>query len=285
MTDRILVPTDGSEGATAALEYAIEFARTREATLHVLYVVDTTRDGLTASAEDVLEVYERTGAETVAAAAERARERGVSALEVVDRGDPHAVVREYADEQDIDLVVMGTHGRRGLERFFLGSVTERVVRTSPVPVLTVKAERSGTYPLEDVVVATDGSECARAAIERGVAMAAADGATVHLLSVVDVTVGGGDVTTGELFEGLEAATLEILEEASEVATAAGAPAVVTALEVGRVASEITAYAQEHEADAIVVGTHGRRGIERYLMGSVAERVVRTADRPVMTVRQ
>ncbi|MHC3437276.1 universal stress protein [Natrialbaceae archaeon A-gly3] len=284
MTDRILIPTDGSEGATAALEYAIDLAHDRGATLHVLYVVDTTRDGLTATEEDVLAVYERNGRETVEAAAERAVDRGVSAIEAVERGDPHEAIHEYAAEKDIDLLVMGTRGRQGLERFFLGSVAERVVRTSEVPVLTVQAGAGGSYPLEDVLIATDGSECARAAIERGSSLAV-DGATVHLLSVVDVAAVGGDVATGELLEGLEATARESLEDGRDVATAAGVGNVVSTLEVGRVAPEITSYAQAQDVDAIVVGTHGRRGVERYLMGSVAERVVRTADRPVVTVRR
>lgn len=285
MIDRILVPTDGSDGAVAALEYAIGLARDRDATVHILSVVDTTREGLTVADTDVLEVYERNGAETVASAAEHVGECGVPVIDAVERGDPHAVIREYATDVDADLIVMGTRGRRGLERFLLGSVTERVVRTSEVPVLTVRDGRSGSYPFEDVLVATDGSVCASAAVETGSELAAQQGATVHLLSVVDVAAVAGDTGTGELFEGLEASARAALEDASEVATAAGPPEVLTALEVGRVAAEITAYADDRDVDAIVVGTHGRQGVKRCVMGSVAERVVRTAGRPVVTVRR
>ena len=287
MTEEILVPTDGSDGATAALEHALDVAAADGARVHVLFVVDTTRDGLRSDDDELLEVFEERGAELVTAAAERARERGVSVVDVVDRGDPHETILEYAETAPVDLIVMGTHGRRGLRRLFLGSVTERVVRTAPVPVLTVREPTAdaGTFPYEDVLVATDGSECATAALERASELAAEYGATLHVLSLVDVATTGAEIATGQLLEALEADARAIVDEAAETARDAGVESVTTAVEVGSVARGITGYAEDEGIDLAVVGTHGRRGVNRYVMGSVAELVVRTAPCPVLTVRR
>ena len=129
--ETILVPTDGSDGTQRSIEHAIDLAETYEATVHVLYVVDTSYPyGDFDVSFDWNAVVEEL-IETVRAA-------GVEAVEAVRESEnvPRSIL-DYADEQDIDLIVMGTHGRTGLNRVILGSVTERVVRTSEVPVLTV----------------------------------------------------------------------------------------------------------------------------------------------------
>jgi nucleotide-binding universal stress UspA family protein len=141
MYERILVPTDGSAGASAALEEAIGLAEQFGATVHSLYVVDITaiQPGTGAGSVDVVESFERMGEETTERAVERAREAGVDATGSVVSGKPHRAIIDYAEENDVDLVVMGTHGRTGIERYLLGSVTEKTVRAADVPVLTVRA--------------------------------------------------------------------------------------------------------------------------------------------------
>ncbi|WP_424004780.1 universal stress protein [Haloarcula salina] len=164
MYDDILFPTDGSHGASAAFEHARDIAATYDATLHVLTVVDTSsphigmtaegRDegatGMIAAEHDAIEpgmvseehdigdaIVERaTGLVDEAASAAG----DVETVTAVSGGDPHSAILDYAAEHDIDLVVMGTHGRTGIERYLLGSIAEKVVRTSDVPVLTVRAE-------------------------------------------------------------------------------------------------------------------------------------------------
>lgn len=283
MTDRILVPTDGSDGATAALEHASSLAADRDATVHLLTVVDTNGDGPTAD-ESVRAVFERRGREIVADAADRASEQGVATVEAVERGRPHEAILAYAADAAIDLVVMGTRGRRGLERFFLGSVAERVVRLADVPVLTVRDDGHAP-PYGDVLVATDGSACAMAALEQAVSLARPYGATVHLLSVVDVAATRHDYGAASVLSRLERDATSHLEQAATRARELDAPAVETALEVGTVPREITDYAATQDVDLVAVGTHGRQGVSRYVVGSVAERVVRTASRPVLTVRR
>lgn len=139
MYDDILFPTDGETGADAGFERALEAAATFDARLHVLYVADTTRDSVTTLGGEVVDVLEREGEDVVEAYVARAADRGVDAVDAVVQGQPHVVIAQYAAEH-VDLVVMPTRGRTGVTEHLLGSTTERVVRTSDVPVLTVPVE-------------------------------------------------------------------------------------------------------------------------------------------------
>ncbi len=139
MYDRILVPTDGSDPADRAFERALDLASTYDAALHLLYVVDVSALAGEFDAVTVVEHLERSGRETVQRLRKRAEEAGVEDVTTkVVEGTPYRTILEYADDEEVDLVVMGTHGRTGLDRYLLGSVTERVVRTADVPVLTVR---------------------------------------------------------------------------------------------------------------------------------------------------
>ncbi|MDR5674077.1 Nucleotide-binding protein, UspA family [Halalkaliarchaeum sp. AArc-CO] len=139
MYDRILIPTDGSPAAEAAIEHAIDIAEKYDATVHALFVVDgAAYSTLEAGAEIVMEALESEGKRAVERIAEIADDAGLDCETSVVSGTAYRSIREYIDDHDIDLVVMGTHGRRGIDRYLLGSVTERVVRTSDVPVLTVR---------------------------------------------------------------------------------------------------------------------------------------------------
>jgi nucleotide-binding universal stress UspA family protein len=140
MYERILVPTDGSPGGGDAVEEALDIAELSGGTVHALFVVDT-RDYSTLPEAKWLTLeseLEGRGEQAVAAVADRAEEREVPVETAIERGVPHERILEYADEQDVDVVVMGTHGRSGLDRFLIGSVTEKVVRSADVPVLTVR---------------------------------------------------------------------------------------------------------------------------------------------------
>ncbi|AQL44367.1 universal stress protein UspA [Halorientalis sp. IM1011] len=140
MYDSILVPTDGSDTAQAAVDHAIDHAKRYDATLHTLYVVEEPPidEG---DAPEVLDAIESTGERAIQDVIDAARAADVGTVEgSVAEGAPYRAILEYVDQNDIDLVVMGTHGRTGLDRYLLGSVTEKVVRSAPVPVLTVGTE-------------------------------------------------------------------------------------------------------------------------------------------------
>ncbi|WP_277555407.1 universal stress protein [Halobaculum limi] len=144
MYERILVPTDGSPAAAAAVDHAVALADQFDATIHALYVVDATAySAVEAGTDIVAAALEREGEGAVAAIREAADDRELPVVESVVSGRAFSSIIEYADENDVDLIVMGTHGRRGLDRYLLGSVTERVVRSANQPVLTVRYEDDG----------------------------------------------------------------------------------------------------------------------------------------------
>jgi nucleotide-binding universal stress UspA family protein len=284
MFDEILFPTDGSDCADAGLEFALDVADAHDATLHLVSVADTSRSAVEHAA-DVVETLEATAEQIVSRAAERAREHGVDATTAVRRGEPHREICGYAATAGVDTVLMPTRGRRGLQRFLLGSTTERVVRRSEVPVLTLRPDGDADYPFESALVATDGSDCADAALDSAVAVANAENAALHLLSVVDMTSLGADVRSDAAVDTLETRANAILDDAAARANGAGIdPAGREVVFGSSIHRTVLDYVDEHGVDLVVVGTHGRTGFDRYVLGSVAEHLVRTSPVPVLTVR-
>lgn len=139
MYSAVLVPTDGSDGTRDAVKHAISHAERYDAALHVLYVVDARVGiGRESTPETILADLDEAGQEAIDDVIAQAEAAAVGTIEgSVARGDPHRAILDYTDREDIDLVVMGTHGRTGLDHYLLGSVTEKVVRLAEVPVLTV----------------------------------------------------------------------------------------------------------------------------------------------------
>ena len=141
MYQDILLPTDGSDGVDRVAEHAGSLARRYDATVHVLSVVDTRNRfegpsiGLGA---DTWEDAERERARAAVEDAATALPDDVSVDRTVESGVPHSGILEYVGTAEVDVVVMGTHGRTGIDHYLIGSVAERVVRQSPVPVLTVR---------------------------------------------------------------------------------------------------------------------------------------------------
>lgn len=145
MYETVLLPTDGSDESLQALDHALDIAATYDAVLHALYVVDISYpygdlDGGAIDLEPMFEAQREEGKRTLQQIEERAERAEASfAGAIREATTVHRAILEYADENGVDLIVMGTHGRRGFNRWLLGSVTERVVRTADVPVLTVRS--------------------------------------------------------------------------------------------------------------------------------------------------
>jgi len=167
--DTILYPTDGSKGADAVIDHARDLAGRYDATVHVLFVVDAEhiesgmapRHGeegrqvtgmmkreeelageghMSRNDDGLFAALEEHGHEVTEAIAETLQESAVEAVPAVKEGEPYQVITDYATEIDADLIAMGTHGRRGISRQLIGSVTEKVVRTAETPVLTVRLD-------------------------------------------------------------------------------------------------------------------------------------------------
>ena len=144
MYDDVLVPVAiGELEENPAIERALDLAEHYDATIHLVSVVDpTVSDPMTPELGEIHEALEAGAEETLEDAAERAREHGLDVTTRVGHGSPHSVITEYAagefeDAEGTGVIVMATHGREGIGHALLGSVTEKVVRTAPVPVLTV----------------------------------------------------------------------------------------------------------------------------------------------------
>ncbi|MDQ2051403.1 universal stress protein [Natronolimnohabitans sp. A-GB9] len=147
MYEKILVPTDGSEVAENAVEHALDIAEQYDAAVHALYVIDTSAMDVGLGTEQVdrirqgqydemPEVQERANKAT-GSVADRASEAGLEVTESVVAGQPHDRIAGYAEDHDADLIVMGSAGRGGVKRVLLGSVAERTLRTTNIPVLVV----------------------------------------------------------------------------------------------------------------------------------------------------
>ena len=140
MYDRILLPTDGSDANGRAVEQGVGLARETGAGLHVLFVLEDVPYAPETMDDAVEGQLREIGEAAMEEIEERAEAAGVDLVTEMREGVPHETILEYAEEADVDAVVMGTHGRSGLDRYLLGSVTERVVRAAEVPVLTVRME-------------------------------------------------------------------------------------------------------------------------------------------------
>lgn len=142
MYDHVLVPTDGNERMARVVEEAVDLASLCDGTVHALHAVDDT--AYTSIPEEargpVRERLREDGADATRSVAEASLEAGVDVVREVRTGPPAHVIIAYAVEEDVDVIVMGTNGRTGYERYLMGSVAERVVRSAPMPVLTVDLE-------------------------------------------------------------------------------------------------------------------------------------------------
>ncbi len=144
--EQILIPTDGSEGSNRAIDYAINVADLYDASLHVLFVIDTTLKLWDHPySKSVVDHVREIGRKQLLRARELGEKRGLEVETEIKRSPKaHEEITSYADEKNIDLIVMGTHGRSGLERMMIGSTTERVLRTATRPVITVPMNEEHT---------------------------------------------------------------------------------------------------------------------------------------------
>jgi len=280
MYDRILVPVDGSDPATAALDHALDIASEHDATVDVLHVADTNIPSQTRIGTDVVDALVEEGTQIVANARERGEGLDVTIHAEVVQGEPTEAIVGYAENNDHDLIVMGSRGQRNLGEYVLGSTTDRIVNRTDRQVLTVRdTEAAADYPYETILVPTDGSERATEAVELASEIAATHGAALHLLVVIDeLPVGiGADSAADEI----EAENNAILQSATDHVDSD--VDLTTAVRFGSIRGEITNYASDVGADCIVMGTHGRQGFDQRLLGSTTERVLRTTPVPVLTI--
>ncbi|MFC6768225.1 universal stress protein [Natrinema soli] len=287
MYEDILLPFDGTEGAAGVLHHAGEIAHWADATIHILYVADTTRDSVTVVEGQTVDALVRQGEDIVEEAEKTLCTLGVDYESDVVQGNPAPTISEYAERYEHDLIVMPTHGREGISRYLIGSVSEKVVRLSPVPVLTARMQpdEQFTFPYENILIPTDGSPSATHAARHGLSLAAALDATVHVLSVVDETSLGPDIRSTISGQEREQSATDAVDDLVSEAETHSVADTVRHVEHGTPISEILDCIETNDIHAVVMGTTGRRGTDRILLGSVAEKTVRSAPVPVLTVRE
>lgn len=298
----VVAATDFSEPAAAGVAWARDLAREHGATLHLVhaaFLFDASLAGDPATPATVQAPPD----DLVAAVLDAARERldplvkeiasdGIEVRGHVDTGVPSAVVLEVADQVKADLVVVATQGLGGFRRLLLGSTAERVIRHAVPPVLCVHETDGRTArPIRHVLVPTDFSRDARLAVETAIRVGRlGDGAKVHLLHVFDLPPEYNLYRTPSVSDlyrrNEESARAEMEEQITAVAREIGDGAVEVTTEVaeGHPAEVIVDRAAELGVDLVAMGTHGRSGLQRFVLGSVARRVVQHAPCPVLTVR-
>jgi len=290
MYDSILVPTDGSLGAETATTRAFDLARTGDATIHALHVIDPGVTSIALDSPDSEELRRRSekrGREATVKIQERATDLGLDAVRAVSEGTPYRAILEYVNGNDIDLVMMGTHGRTGGERARLGSTTERVITFADVPVMAVRLAEDGDVPesgygmYDRVVIPTDGSDAAERAADHALGIAERYGADVHVIYVVDTTTYEFEDVPRSIVGLLKQGGQNAVEEIATAARELNLP-VTTDILRGVPYEEILAYASGVDADVIGMGTRGRTPDTDRLLGSTTARVVGRSDVPVLT---
>jgi nucleotide-binding universal stress UspA family protein len=289
MFDLIVVPLDGSAAAEAALAYA-ELIPSRR--VRLLSVEPDAAPPL-AVEEPVWGAWRSHREREVRAFLERAaeplRRQGRVVETVVAFGDPAGEI--VAAATPADLIVMGSHGRGAGDRLRFGSVADRVARHAAAPTLVVRggARPAAAPPLERLVGPLDGSPLAERALPVAAALAGDLGRPVHLIRVVDVDALRAAVQAGTHAAAAYARSQEVVCRQAEEYLAAQAQhlrdrdlAATTELRTGPPAAELLAAIQP--GDLVVLTTHGRGGLRRWLLGSVAEKLVRLAAAPVLLMR-
>jgi nucleotide-binding universal stress UspA family protein len=292
---KILFATDFSECAEHAQSYAFALSKRFNAPIVVVHSVDTAYPsyagvyGFGAEVELHLDEVKKHAQEQLMRVTDEARTRGIEAHPHLLGAHPPEAIVDEATSTGCDLIVIGTHGRSGVDHFLFGSTCERVVRYSTVPVLAVKPKEKeflelGEFWLKRVLCPCDLSPASEEAVELAADMCRNFGAELRLLHVIDSRVSYPLLlpeaklpTPSEL----RAHAVKRLEE-----LAAKHKDVKSSIEVvtGVPHKEIVARAQSNQADLLVMTTHGHRGLTRALLGSTAEKVVRTAPLPTLTVK-
>ena len=298
--DNVLIPTDFSACADHALNHALEVADRFGAHLHILHVVnelDPDWYGITNAQERAVKLREQIKAEArkrlenLVPDKEHDLETTVSLQLSFDVAD---TINEYVDQRSIDLVVMGTHGRQGLDRLMLGNVADKIIRHAPCPVMTVREEVPWTREEEellfdDILAPIDFSDHSREALQVSKLFANKYQARLHLLFVAEKRTVPTFSDTGLPGVGVVEMDPEIVENAKEALQQLNenieGPEVKSAYHVreGKVSQDVIDFAETHGISLIVMATRGLTGVSRFLLGSNTERIVRVAPCPVLTI--
>lgn len=296
MTRTIVVPLDRSQVAESALPFAIALAKQTDARLSLLSVIDLPYEF--AAWLDVSTVIdaridiEDAYADYLESLALEIEDVQVDAM--VRAGNAATEIERYIEDLEDPVVVMASHGRSGVRRMLVGSVTQQVVHRVRTPVIVVPA-RTPQDPewtpdrLESMLVPLDGSDFAEVALEAGLNLLGDRKPRIHLMRVVEVVSWYGGPYSGMDYYGLDP-YIDVARDAADTYLAGIAADlrergydVTTEVRVGLVSDQIEAVATNEDVELVVMATHGRSGVGRLIFGSVAERTLRQTPVPLMLV--
>jgi nucleotide-binding universal stress UspA family protein len=278
---KILVAIDGSESSRNALAQAFRFAVDEKCWITVTSVVPP-YDGEfeIVGVRDIRAALRKPCEDALAEARTLAEQDRVLIKTVVEEGEAHERIVDLADAENCDIIIMGRRGLRAVERMLVGRVTARVIGHSQRDVLVVPNNTQVGW--KTIVVATDGSRYSTLASDRAIAFAKSYGGELRVLSVVDVPT--------EFYAEAPQAVEDLIRKAKQFVSAVKRQAEDAGVKAETFVGEAEAHeavnnlAEEQKADMIVIGSHGRTGLRRLLMGSVAEKVIGYATRPVLVVK-
>ena len=269
----ILMCTDGSKFAEDAIHYGTFIARATQAEVTILGVIEKPLEAVQVQA-------------SLAQAQQALSVHGLSTTTKARQGHPDEEILRETEETPYDLVIVGQYGRRGISRFWLGPVAERIIEHVRAPVLVVKGKRDH---IASLLICTGGTHFGDITVQHGVELARALDATVtilHVTSAVPVMYSGLDEMDETLPELLQTDTREArhLRHGEITLESLGVKGKLE-LRHGVVADEILRAASESNVDLIVIGSsHSGGSISRYLIGDITRQIVHTCKRPVLVVR-
>ncbi|MEO8551304.1 MAG: universal stress protein [Kofleriaceae bacterium] len=286
---KILCPIDFSPTSDEALQVAARLATEHNAELvisHAWYLPPAAFAGEYTYPAGMIRDIMADSEAGLAAAVATARALGAARVSsLLDSGQPWmTLVLQVENTKDIDLVVIGTHGRSGISRFFLGSVAEMVVRHAPCSVLAVPT--NGAKPFHRVLCPIDFSTSSRRALELAVDLARTPDSSITLLHVVEPPhVYSEEPLALEIDGGLVSRSQDLLQQWATEVTANHRIKVTAEVRIGRPGAEIRAMLEQQGAfDLVALGSHGRTGLRRLVLGSIAETTLRHAHRALRVAR-
>ncbi len=297
MFTRLLIPLDGSKTAEQVLPWALSLANRFRLPVELLAVVDT---GTMLTSVDRARQFDKLveqGTRDSKAYLERISGRfvGIKLRRSVELGNAAELIIEKAEASKSALVAMTTHGHSGLNRWLLGSVAEKVLRATTNPLLLVRPSLAGKVDGEasfkSIIVPLDGSELGEASLPCAGKIAKKLGLELFLIRIVEKPYGafvsGGGYYAGnvdELMNDIRDRARDYLEAKLAELKKSGVEQTSYLLQEGIAADEIVSVGDQTPESLIVMSSHGRSGVKRWLLGSVAETVVRHANNPVLVVR-
>jgi nucleotide-binding universal stress UspA family protein len=295
-TMKVLIAVDSSPSSERVVEEAAARPWPAGTTFSVVHVVDVQRF---ARLPALIEDAKREGTRTVNAAVEKLCRAGHAASSEVIVGFPRRAICDYAKESHAELLMVGSHGHDAIGRFIIGSVAQAILRIAPCSVEIVRPGTNGphsAHPLK-ILLATDGSDCSVGAIHSIAKRPWPEGSVVKIVSVEELLVFESQMAASSLAAPYPASLIEELAQAAhdrsssavqtakEILFRAGLKAVSdSSAPIGEPRGVILDTADSWQADMIVLGSHGRRGMDRLLLGSVSEAVAVHAHCSVEVIR-